>query len=285
MPKHKKILLAAGIVLLLSVGLLFYFLYKEFTKHEFKVIFFDVGQGDASLIQFANGEQMLVDCGPDKNILSRLGRALPFYDRSIDYLMVTHPDLDHYGGCIDVLKNYTIKRVIVNGHTKSDSFWQTWEKTLQAEGAMVKVISDPQVWTIASSTLEFLSPDKDLALKIDADDSNNYSIIFRLKNDDASFLFTADMELPLENALLEKYCIDISVFNCPALEANILKVGHHGSDTSSGEDFLRAVKAKEGVVSNGKNNKYGHPSLRVLRKLERAGMGVIRTDTVGNIAY
>lgn len=285
MPKNRKILLITAIVLVLSLGLLLYFLITESQKHEFKVTFFDVGQGDASLIQFINGQQMLVDCGPDKNILSRLGRALPFYDRSIDYLLVTHPDLDHYGGCIDVLKNYTIKQIIVNGHTKPDSFWQTWEKTMQAEGAAVKIITDPQVWTIASSTLEFLSPDKDLALKTGTDDSNNYSIIFRLKNGDTSFLFTADMELPLERALLEKYCIDISVFNCPALEAGILKVGHHGSDTSSGEDFLRAVKAKEGVISNGKNNKYGHPSLRVLRKLERAGMGIIRTDTVGNIAY
>lgn len=281
MSKNKKILLIASILLVLSAGLLCYFLYKEFTKYEFKVIFFDIGQGDATLLQFNNGQQMLVDCGPDKKIMSRLGQALPFYDRTIDYLMVTHPDLDHYGGCVDVLKNYTVKEIVLNGGTKDDSFWQTFEKAVQNEGAKIKIVDSPQTWTIASSTLEFLSPDKSLAVKTDADDSNNYSIVFRLTNNSKRFLFTADTELPLETALVNKYCD--SNFSCPALEADILKVGHHGSDTSSGEDFLRAVKAKEAIISNGRNNRYGHPSLRVLRKLERAGITIIRTDTVGDI--
>ena len=285
MPKNKKILLIAGIVLVLSIGLLLYFLYKEITRHEFKVIFFDIGQGDASLIQFANGEELLVDCGPDKKILARLGQTLPFYERTLDYLLVTHPDLDHYGGCIDVLKNYTVKKIILNGHKKQDSFWQAFEEAVRKEGAEIKIIDSPEIWTIASSTIEFLSPDKNLALKVNADDSNNYSIVFRLTNNNKSFLFTADMEMPLENALLDKYCLDSFALNCPLLQVEVLKVGHHGSDTSSGEDFLKAIKAKDAVISVGAQNKYGHPSMRVLRKLERAGMNVVRTDLMGNINY
>lgn len=282
MPKHKKILLLAAIVLVLSLGLLVYFLIQEMQKHKFKVSFLDVGQGDATLIQFNNGEQMLVDCGKDRQVLSRLGSVLPFYDRSIDYLLVTHPDLDHYGGCVDVLRNYTIKQIVLNGHNKQDSFYEKFERTIVDEKATVKIIQTPEVWKIASSTLEFLSPDKTLAMAIGSDDSNNYSIVFRLTSASSSFLFTADMEMPLENALLNKYCINTSTFDCPSLEARVLKVGHHGSDTSSGEDFLKAVKSKEAIISVGKNT-YGHPSLRVMRKLERAQMEILRTDMLGNI--
>lgn len=282
MSKDKKILLIPFIFLILLLGCVFYYHYNNLRPPEFKVNFLDIGQGDATLILFNNGQKMLVDCGKDKKILSRLGEAMPFYDRTIDYLMVSHPDLDHYGGCVDVLKNYKVKQIITNGGKKYDSFWKAFDQAMQDEGAEIKIIASPQVWTIASSTLEFLSPDKSLVLNVPADDSNNYSIVFRLKNNGENFLFTADMEVPLENALLNKYCIVTSTEPCPALQSNILKVGHHGSDSSSGEDFLRAVGAKVGIISVGKN-KYGHPSRRVMKKLERANMEIMRTDQLGNI--
>jgi competence protein ComEC len=131
MPKHKKILIIAAFILVVSLGLLAYFFIQEIQKYEFRVSFLDVGQGDATLIQFNNGEQMLVDCGKDRKILSRLGQTLPFYDRSIDYLLVTHPDLDHYGGCIDVLRNYTIKQIVLNGHRKQDLFYEKFEHAIK----------------------------------------------------------------------------------------------------------------------------------------------------------
>ncbi len=284
MSKDKKILLIPFIFLILLLGCVFYYHYNNLRPSEFKVNFLDIGQGDATLILFNNGQKMLVDCGKDKKILSRLGEAMPFYDRTIDFLIATHPDLDHYGGCIDVLKNYKVKEIILNGGQKQyDPYWRTWDQAVQNEGAIIKIINKAEVWTIGSSTLEFLSPDKSLVLNVPADDSNNYSIVFRLKNNGENFLFTADMEVPLENALLNKYCIVTSTEPCPALQAYILKVGHHGSDSSSGEDFLRAVGAKIGIISVGVNNKYGHPSRRVMKKLERAGMEILRTDQLGSI--
>jgi competence protein ComEC len=283
MSKEKKILLIPVIFLILLLGCVLYFQFNQHKPDQFKVSFFDIGQGDATLIQFNNGQKMLVDCGKDKRIMARLGETLLFYDRTIDYLLVTHPDLDHYGGCVDVLKNYTIKEIITNGHTKPDSFWATFDNAMRDEGAVLKKMAQPEVWTIGSSTLEFLSPDKTLVMNLDADDSNNYSIVFRLKNNSENFLFTADMEVPLENALLSKYCILTSTEPCAVLQSNILKVGHHGSDSSSGEDFLRAVGAKVGIISVGVENKYGHPSRRVMKKLERAGMEILRTDQMGSI--
>ena len=291
--------------LLFLAGLYFYFSSNKQTA-KFSVTFFDVGQGDAALIQFNDGKKMLVDCGVDKKILSKLGRALPFYDRTIDYLLATHSDLDHYGGCVDVLKNYNVKEIIINGRKKeNDPYWRAWDQAIKDEGAIVKIISSPEEWVISSSTLRFLSPDASLPLDVKADDSNNYSIVFKLKNDRISFLFTGDMEEPLEKALVHKYCsstssplfkegiegrsIDLTLTlplkregTCPALQSDILKVGHHGSDTASGEEFLSLVHPKTAIISVGKN-KYGHPSLRILKKLERAGAESLRTDELGDI--
>lgn len=275
----KKIIIIA--VLLILIGCLFLYTKLNNSQKRFQVTFFNIGQGDAALIQFANGEKMLVDCGPDKKILAKLGQALPFYDRSIDYVLATHPDLDHYGGCVDVLKNYKVKEVIINGHKKNDPYWRAWDRVIKDEGAIVKVMANPEEWQIASSTLQFFSPDSSLPLDVPPSDSNNYSIVFKLKNDRISFLFTGDMEEPLENALVHKYCSASSTV-CPTLQSNVLKIGHHGSDTASGEDFLNLVHPQMAIVSVGKNS-FGHPSLRVLKKLERTGAEILRTDEMGDI--
>ena len=282
--KIKKPLIIISVLLTLLLGCIFYFYYNQHRPHKFQVTFFDIGQGDASLIQFADGKKMLVDCGPDRKILAKLGQTLPFYDRSIDYVLATHPDLDHYGGCVDVLKNYKVKEIIINGHKKeNDPYWRAWDQAVKDEpDAIVKIMNSPETWTIASATLQFISPDSSLVLGVAAADSNNYSIVFKLTNDRTSFLFTGDMEEPLEYALVHKYC-SVSSTTCSTLQANVLKVGHHGSDSSSGEDFLNLVHPQIATVSVGKNNHYGHPSLRVLKKLERVGAEILRTDRKGDI--
>lgn len=298
----KKFTTFISVLLILIVGLFLYSKLNNSQKH-FQVTFFNIGQGDAALIQFADGKKMLVDCGPDKKILAKLGMALPFYDRTIDYVLATHPDLDHYGGCVDVLKNYNVKEIIINGHKKEyDPYWRAWDEAIKNEGAIVKIITSAEELIIASSTLQFMSPDSSLPLAVSADDSNNYSIVFKLKNERTSFLFTGDMEEPLEKALEYKYCSTTArvqnieplrqassntvgaqyLVPCPALQANVLKVGHHGSDTASGEEFLNLVNPKTAIISVGKN-KYGHPSLRVMKKLERVGTEILRTDEVGDI--
>jgi len=281
MRRKVAIFLLAG---LLIAGALFLYIYIDSRRpKKFHVTFLNIGQGDSALIQFANGKKMLVDCGPNKKILSELGRNLPFYDRTIDYVLATHPDLDHYGGCVDVLRRYQVKEIITNGHEKtSDPYWQEWNKVMREEpGAELVTMSSPTIWTIASDTLQFFSPDPALPLETGTDDSNNYSIVFKLTHDKETFLFTGDMEFALENALLAKYCSEKERV-CPILESKILKVGHHGSPGSTGEDFLSAVEPRTAVISVGKNH-YGHPSLRVIKKLERAGAKVLRTDELGDI--
>lgn len=279
MRRRAEIIIVLG---LLTVSALL--VYVHFTKQnpKFGVTFFNIGQGDSALIRFDNGQKMLVDCGPDKKILSKLGSALPFYDRTIDYLVVTHPDTDHYGGCADVLDRYNVGEIIVNSSRKEDDpYWQLWNKKMLAEGAKIKIMADPEEWEIGGSTLHFLAPDSSLKLAAKDTEGNNASIVFRLENAGESFLFTGDMEMPLEDALVQKYC-STTLHDCPALRADILKVGHHGSDSSSGEEFLSEVDPEEAIVSVGKNT-FGHPSFRVLKKLQRAGAQILRADELGDI--
>lgn len=265
------------LIVLLILGGFFYYQYSEKQRHKFKLVFLNVGQGDAALIQFESTEKILVDCGPDKTILSALGRNLSFFDRTIDTLIVSHPDLDHYGGCVDVLKNYLVKNILVNGNEKNDSFFGEWKMAIANK--KVEIENGHRYFSIASSTLEFFSPDESLGVPSKSGE-NNFSIVFKLSHLGNEYLFTGDMEEPLEKILAEKYCSSPS---CP-LQADVLKVGHHGSDTASSELFLNYVKPKTAVISVGKN-KFGHPTLRAIRHLERAGARILRTDLLGDVRF
>ena len=302
---------ATFVIVAVSVFLLggfFYYQYSEKERHKFKVVFLNVGQGDATIIQFENGEKMLVDCGPDRAILSALGRNLAFYDRTIDYLLISHPDLDHYGGCIDVLKNYQVKEILTNGKEKNyDAYFNEWKNASARYSNVVAEVSTTM--SVDFSTFQFFSPDAGLSFKNKISD-NDYSVVFRLEHGGESFLFTGDMEEALEKLLVEKYCGSIlssravvggSLLpterdsstsslrdygrndNC-VFQSDILKVGHHGSDGSSSELFISRVHPEEAVISVGKN-KFGHPGLRAIRHLERAGAKIIRTDETGDIVF
>ncbi|TAN33564.1 MBL fold metallo-hydrolase [Patescibacteria group bacterium] len=287
---RKKVVSALVGCLIIILGLLFNLFF--FAEKGFRVIFFDVGQGDSALIQFDDGAKMLVDCGPNRKVLTKLGKYLPFYDRTIDYLLITHPDLDHYGGCADVLKRYEVKNIITNGAKKEfDAYWQVWYRYQQEERAVASVISGPKELAFAGSELNFLAPDPALGIDTKDGDYNNRSIVFRLSRASTTIMFTGDMEEPLEQALLAKYCSSQNTpppvppligEGCTALRSDILKVGHHGSDSSTSAEFLRAVNADKAIISVGKN-RYGHPSLRVLKKLERAAAEILRTDEIGDI--
>ena len=246
-----------------------------------KLTFLDVGQGDAAFIEWPDETQMLVDCGPDSAVLEGLGRVLSFYDRSIDYLVVTHPDLDHYGGCADVLTRYDISNIVYTGVQTSAPPWQYFWNEAQVEGAVYHQIEKEQTWDIASTSVRFLYPDhnfaKDLTVPGYAKSAkdNNGSIVIKLSWGDSDALLTGDAEKELEEYLVNTWG--------DQLAAEILKISHHGSGGSSITPFIVAVTPDHAVISVGADNDYGHPSLRVLRRLERAGAKIWRTDQQGDV--
>lgn len=254
---------------------------KENSPNNLQITFLDIGQGDATYMKFQNGEDMLIDCAIDGRILEALGRVMDWDDKVIDYLVVTHPDLDHYGGCEEVLDRFEVKQVIYNGLKKEDSrMWQSFSVASRGEG-VYKEITHPEIWTIASTTLRILYPDHEIATdskipgrKIDTG-SNDTSIVIQVVHGVTSVLLMADAEEALENYLGDIYGEE--------LDSDILKLGHHGSDSSSREEFLEMVSPQDAIVSSGKDNRYGHPSRRVLKRLERVSSTVWRTDEQGDI--
>jgi len=244
--------------------------------------FLDVGQGDSALIDFPNGEQMLVDCSQDSRILSALGRVMKFYDNTIDYLLVSHPDLDHYGGCEDVIKRFDIKHVITNGFDKNyDSSWMSFKQAVSDEGAEWKTTDRNWILDIGYSRIEFLYPDHPL---VDdpavpgsgkAVNSNYTSIVFKLDYKNKKALFVGDAGEEEEDYLVKKYNDDLNV--------DVLKVGHHGSYRSSSDGFLKLVTPQIAVISVGASNSYGHPSNRTMVRLKRVAGQIVRTDEAGDV--
>lgn len=267
------------------ISILVFFIIREKQKlhnQKFSVTFFNIGQGDSALIKFRNGEKMLVDCGPDSLVLNKLSASLSFFDHTIDYLVVSHHDLDHYGGCPDVISRYRVKNIIINPEKKEyDNFWQTWNEMMYSSGARVKVVTTSYDMEIAETKINFLTTAS--TSPILKPSSNNNALLFKLvdQKSDISVLFTGDIEAEAEWAYRQTYCTTDST-PCSPLQVRYLKVAHHGSDSSSSEKWLDAIRAEVAIISVGKN-KFGHPSLRVLRHLERMGAEIWRTDEKNDI--
>lgn len=252
------------------------------TTSQLEVAFLDVGQGDATFVTFTDGQQMLIDCAIDARILEALGRAMPFYDRTIDYLVVTHPDKDHYGGCIDVIDRYDIGTIVYNGFEKEDTlFYHAFMDAVHSSNAVYIVITEPTIWSIGSTTIQYLYPVTDLRLDPNIPNSeketgsNNSSLVMYIDHGDTELLFTGDAEQEAEEFLLREYGMELDI--------DILKAGHHGSSSSSIEPFVEVTSPSHVIFSAGIDNQFGHPTARVLKRFERAGSAIWRTDLMGDI--
>jgi competence protein ComEC len=230
------------------------------------VTFLHVGQGDAILIETPDGVQALIDGGPDGTVLRELSRELPWGDRTLDLVIGTHPDKDHIGGLIDVLTRYTVASILTTENTGETSAASQFQKALTAETNIVHMARAGQVYTLgASTTLTILSPARNPSLL----ESNTASIVAKLSYGDIDFMLTGDAPESIEDY--------ISVTYGEVLQSEVLKLGHHGSKTSTGELFLAAVKPTYAVVSAGADNSYGHPHKEVMDRVTAAGITIKST--------
>ncbi|MBH41507.1 MAG: hypothetical protein CL685_02235 [Candidatus Magasanikbacteria bacterium] len=247
-----------------------------------QIIFLDIGQGDATFIIFPDGRQMLVDCSLDGRIGEALGKYMPFHDKTIDYLVITHPDLDHYGGCIDVLRQFEVAHILYNGSEKQGSdYFRVFTQHVEAEEAEYTIIDSVVSWEIASTTLRFLYPDHNIQYNpkipgIEKEVStNNTSLVFLLDYGQKSMLFPGDAEHELESYLITQYGKELDV--------DILKASHHGAAGSSIIPFVKITSPVHTIFSAGRSNRYNHPSRRIIKRFERNGSKTWRTDTQGDI--
>ncbi|MDO8668520.1 MAG: ComEC/Rec2 family competence protein [bacterium] len=267
-----KILIILGIAACLVAIPLFWLTYNA--PKNLEVDFLDVGQGDAILIKTPGGQNVLIDGGPDKSVVKRLGENLPWYDKRIDLMILTHPHDDHVTGLIEVLKRYEVRRILYTGATHNAPNYLTWLKTVRDKKVPLTIIDKEQAIDLGQNVkLEVLYPNQSLLNKT-LSDLNDSSIVIKLVHGQSKFLLTGDAGLAVEKFLLA---------NNSDLDVDVLKVGHHGSEYSTSQEFLDKVKPQLAVISVGKDNDYGHPNLRIIKRLERAGSRILRTDEAGTI--
>ena len=242
-----------------------------------KMYFFDVGQGDAMLIELPDGRQILVDGGPNDKIVEKLNKVMPFWDREIDVMIATHADADHIGGLVPALAHYEFGTIIWNGIEAETKLFADWKEAADGEGAEILVGRCCMRFVLSGeSFFEIIYPQKSPPLPKAGEGQNNHSLVIRFVSGDESFLFTGDIERQVEYEIVQQN------FN---LKSDILKVAHHGSKTSSSELFLGRVNPKVAVIFVGRNNLYGHPHIAILQRLEKYGIEIRRTDKDGDIIY
>lgn len=234
---------------------------------ELRVSFIDVGQGDSEFIELPNGETMLIDAGTNetgKNVVDYI-KSLGY--TSINYVVGTHPHEDHIGGLDDVIKTFDIGSIYM---PKVTADTKTFEDVLDAAESKNLIIntakSGVSIMDTEDLSVKFLAPTLD-----SYENTNDYSAVVKVVYGDTSYLFTGDAEEFSENLITDD------------VNADVLKVGHHGSSTSTSTEFLKKVSPSSAVISCGKGNSYGHPHSETLQKLADMGTAVYRTDELGTI--
>jgi competence protein ComEC len=239
------------------------------------VTFLDVGQGDAIFIQTPRGQKVLVDGGPSPTtLLAALGRRMPFWDRAIDLVVLSHPHDDHVSGLIPVLKRYRVKAFLDGGQEHPTPAYTQCLEVIQEKGISYQLARlGMQIQLGERLQMRVLHPEGELLSGTDSDVNNN-SIVLRLVYGRISFLLTGDVEEEAEAVLL---------LSNEDLASTILKSPHHGSDTSLNLRFLEAVNPQLAVIQVGADNQFGHPDPTTLAKLEERGVMVLRTDQNGTV--
>ena len=281
--KRKKILAAVLLVLvLIAVGVYAYLAgffgtakVAQYDYTKLGVFFLDVGQGDAILLRAPDDRFMLIDAGPPKSD-GALIKALGSYGvKKLEYLILTHPDEDHIGGAVAVLDALEVRTVLTGDAGAANKLWTDVIAKIDEKGCAFPQVS-------LGGSYDFFENCRFTVLgPVDGDsaaNTNDQSLVIRLDYGAVSCLFTGDAEKAEERAIIE-------YFGADALRADLIKLGHHGSASSTSAELLDAVRPIYAVASCGKDNAYGHPHASVLKALENAGVEVYRTDKDGTVIF
>lgn len=241
---------------------------------ELQVVFLNVGQGDAIWIQAPNGKEVLIDAGPNQTTLAELSKVKSFFDRTIDFIMITHSDKDHIGGFPEIFERYTITNVIESEISSPTIIDKTVTSSIEQERATKiiarageRIVLDPKNGVV----IDVLFPDQ----KTQGWETNEASLIVKLSYGSNSFLLTGDAPAEVEDFLVQIYGSQ--------LQSDVLKLGHHGSKTSTSDAFITTVQPDIAIVSAGLGNRYGHPHPEVIERAENANVQVLETAQQGSI--
>lgn len=233
-----------------------------------KISFIDVGQGDSILVQ-TGSNTMLIDAGTREDA----GRVIKLLEQSgikkLDVVIATHPHEDHIGGMDDVIKQFDIGKLYMPKVTSNTKTWEDMISAVKRKGLDITAPIPGSSFKLGEAVCTILAPNSSKY-----EEFNDYSIVFRLVYGKNSFMFTGDAQVLSEKEMLAKGY---------ELKSDLLKVGHHGSNGSTSDEFLDVVNPGYAVISCGKGNDYGHPHKETMDKLEQRGVKVYRTDESGTI--
>jgi competence protein ComEC len=268
----KKILQIFFVVLVILSALLWKIV-GAINDHDLHVYVLNIGQGDSILVRLSTGENILIDGGPDGAVLRELAEVLPIYERKIDVVILTHPHADHMNGLLDVLRHYQVSSVLFTGVFYKNSAYDEFIDQIAQQKIPIFFAHTDTDYRLGTVALDMLYPLK-LVQGDRYENINNSSISFRLLSRDGTFYFSGDLEKEGEEELLK---------SGQDLRADVLKVGHHGSRTSSSEAFLDAVQPKIALISCGVNNTFKHPHPETLKHFAERGIDFFRTDLDGRV--
>jgi len=259
--------------LLLIANFFIFYLDWQSSHRSLTFAMLDVGQGDALFIESPTGTQILIDGGPPKKILSQLARVMSPFDRSIDAILITNPDADHISGFLDVLKIYKVDKMFESGALTDSKTYQNLKDEIKKDNIPdILAKRGMRLDLGGGAVIDILFPDRDVSSWA----TNDGSTVARLSYGNTSVMLTGDATVKTENIILKEN-------SKTQLHSTILKVGHHGSRTSSSPEFVKAVSPIYALISDGKDNKYGHPHQETLDTLILFGAKIFRTDLLGTI--
>ena len=244
------------------------------------VTFIDVGQGDAILVTTPEGSNILIDGGPSPQLLClALGKELPFWERKLDLVIATQPHSDHISGLVEIIKRYDVNQVMDNGISYDSEIYREWIRTIHdLDICHLIARSNNEIELDNGITLEILNPTLKELFENSRSDVDNNGIVLILSWKEISFLLTADIRTEAEYKLIK---------DRHNLSSSVLKIAHHGSDTSTSSQFIIAVNPSAVVISVGEDNIYGHPSENVINRIKSENLShqVFRTDMDGSIEF
>lgn len=271
---RKNVALGFLVCLAAVVALIWHAVFYVASHRDLVMTVFDIGQGDSIFIELVNGNRVLIDGGPSDAVLAKLGAIMPFWDHTIDLVILTHPHTDHVTGLIGLLKRYHVGMIMESGVNYATSEYDEWHAFEREKNIPVVVAKRGQrIHLSKTAYLDILTPFQSF-VGSSPKNVHDAMIISKLHAGSATALLTGDAEKPLEYELL---------FSGDDLRSDVLKIGHHGSKTSTAEDFLRAASPRIAVISVGRKNRYGHPAQAVVDRVHAFGASLFRTDINGDV--
>lgn len=247
----------------------------QFSDKNLHIYFLDVGQGDSQYVRKMNNFDLLIDGGPDNKVISELGAVMPFWDRKIDYIMLSHPHADHVTGLIEVLKRYQVGQILATDAMTTTNEYLEFLKIVKEKNIPFRLVRASDEFDLDKDVkLAILWPDESFYGR-EVNNLNNTSVVAKLTYNNFTALFTGDAEVDVQKDLLQAIIYK--------LQANILKVPHHGSKNGGDLEFLKTVNPEIAVVEVGTHNMFGHPTLFTLDLLKNVNSQIYRTDQNGRI--